>query len=87
LEGEPPNQKNKSKSRSSPTDTEVRHKVADRITSLLGPLRQQSKSDGNLDQVAKELSGILDHQDVLGAADFFDALAVSIRKMPHHKIS
>jgi hypothetical protein len=87
LEGEQPGQKNKSKPRSSPTDTEVRHKLADRITSLLGPLSKQSKSDGNLDQVAKELSVILDHQDVLNAADVFDALAASIRKMPHRKTS
>jgi Asp-tRNA(Asn)/Glu-tRNA(Gln) amidotransferase C subunit len=50
-------------------------------------LSKQSKSDGNLDQVAKELSVILDHQDVLNAADVFDALAASIRKMPHRKTS
>ena len=87
MKGEPPGQKNNSKHRSSPTDTEVRHKLADRITSLLGPLSKQSKSDGNLDQVAKELSVILDHQDVLNAADVFDALAASIRKVPHRKTS
>jgi hypothetical protein len=78
--------KDQGKPRGAPSDTDARHKLARRITSVLGPLSKQGESDGNFDQVAKELSALLDHKDNLAAVgDTFAALAESIRKLPNRK--